>query len=47
MEQEELTQRKKFTQLLHFLSETKKKMVEGFHETGKVKKKKTSGSLCR
>ena len=38
MEQEELTEQKNFTLLLHFLSETKK-LVTSFHETGKVKKK--------
>ena len=42
MEQEELTEQKIFTLLLHFLSETKK-MVTSFHETGKVKKKKSFG----
>ena len=49
MEQEELTEQKNLTPVLHVLSETKK-MVTSFHETGKVKKKKKlriSGCLCR
>ena len=38
MEQEELTEQKNLTPVLHVLSETKK-MVTSFRETGKVKKK--------